>query len=439
MSRARRPPPWSDLPSELLGLVFLRLPKRADRAFFTAVCRTWCAAARQCRLPLPSPVPWLVVPGGSAISLGHGGGTVQLPDGVCYHHATSGECLVFSRDDDSCFLMNPFTKATIPLPSLRSYNPYEEPVQVAEDDMALGLDNVMQNTWMDIKDTGKVSVRSLTLCSTRLVAAIVTVGVSCTIALCRPGAAAWSVSAHDQTRCLSQMVFLHGKIFTLENAHDLIAIDIVDDHDSDEPRMSRMERLIAGASSRLQRYPCSVHHLLESHGTLLMVRRNLFQETRHDDGSSGVARNKFEMFNADFECHLWAEARTLQNYQALFLGPGCSRAVQVSPYDISRDCIFFLDYFNWPFFRLVGSCGVYDMKDEKVHSPLPMVSWNAGTFPATWFFSQDAGQTNKAQTVGEHVQETVEPEEEGPLALEVGGTFSAGDISVNSETPVMTS
>jgi len=105
MSGARRPPPWSDLPSELLGLVFLRLPKRADRAFFTAVCRTWCSAARKCRLPPPSPVPWLVVPGGSAISLAHGGGTVQLPDRVRYH-VTSGEWLVLSRDDDSCFLMN---------------------------------------------------------------------------------------------------------------------------------------------------------------------------------------------------------------------------------------------------------------------------------------------------------------------------------------------
>lgn len=125
MAQVRGLPPWSDLPPELLSLVFLRLPKRADRAFFTAVCRTWCSAARQCRLPPPSPVPWLVLPGGNFISLPHGE-TFQLQGDVRYHNSY-GEWLLLSRDADadSCFLMNPLTGSNIPLPSLRSYSPYE--------------------------------------------------------------------------------------------------------------------------------------------------------------------------------------------------------------------------------------------------------------------------------------------------------------------------
>ncbi|CAL4897167.1 unnamed protein product [Urochloa decumbens] len=101
MAQVQGSPPWTDLPPELLGLVFLRLPTRADRAFFPAVCRAWCSASRQCRLPLPSPVPWLVLPGGNAISFPHGK-TFQLLEGVRYHNSC-GEWLLLSRDDGSCF------------------------------------------------------------------------------------------------------------------------------------------------------------------------------------------------------------------------------------------------------------------------------------------------------------------------------------------------
>ena len=146
MVQVQGSPPWSDLPPELLGLVFLHLPTRADRAFFPVVCRTWCstAPAWQCRLPRPSPVPWLVLPGGNVISFPHGK-TFQLPEGVRYHNSC-GEWLLLSRDDGSCFLMNPFTKATMPLPSLSSYSFYEEPVEVPEDCMV--PDHEMQGTLM---------------------------------------------------------------------------------------------------------------------------------------------------------------------------------------------------------------------------------------------------------------------------------------------------
>ncbi|KAJ1273839.1 hypothetical protein BS78_05G015900 [Paspalum vaginatum] len=111
MLRVQGSPPWSDLPPELLGLVFLWLPTRADRAFFPAVCRTWCSAARKIRLPPLSPVPWLVLPRGR-VTCFPGGETFWLPDGVRYHNSC-GEWLLLSRDDGSCFLLNPFTNATM--------------------------------------------------------------------------------------------------------------------------------------------------------------------------------------------------------------------------------------------------------------------------------------------------------------------------------------
>ncbi|XP_066339056.1 uncharacterized protein [Miscanthus floridulus] len=396
MAQAIGSPSWSDLPPELLGLVFLLLPTRADRAFFPAVCRAWCSAVRQCRLPPPSPVPWLMLPDGSATSFPHRE-TFQLPDGMRYHNSC-GEWLLLSRNDGSCLLMNHLTKATMPLPSLSSYSYYQEPVEAPEDCIPRYY-RIRGNSWLDNKDISNISVRSLVVCSTRLVAAIVAVGPLGAIALCRPGATAWSVSAQDECRWLSRMVFFQGKLYALNRmaGHNdyLIAIDIVDEHDSDEPRVSRIECVIEGASlpSCLELSTIRTHYLIESNGTLLMIRRSFSHKSQ--DWSDVVRSSKFEVFEADIEEHLWAEVRTLGTNQALFLGQGSSSAVHVSPYDLSRNCIFFLDdCTNLLIEKTTKYCRVYDMKDEKIYSPLPMVSWKSERVPATWIFSQ--GETCEA-------------------------------------------
>ncbi|KAJ1269693.1 hypothetical protein BS78_07G230800 [Paspalum vaginatum] len=395
--QAPRMAPWSDLPPELLSLVFLHLPTRADRAFFPAVCRTWCSAARQSRLPLPSPVPWLVHPSSGTVNSLPPGGTFRFPDGVCYH-TSCGEWFVLTRDDSSCFLMNPFTTATLPLPSLSSYSYYEHPVEFG-DDMDPDFDG--EDTWLHIKDRDKICVLSLVVCSPRLIAAIVAVRYLGAIALCRPGAASWSVSARDECRYLSHMVFFQGKLYALDDAdpdrtEDLIRIDIVDEHGSDVPRVSRIERFIQGAC-----YQCQdddddcMNYLLESHGSLLMVCREVHYKIDHY--GHRVGSSEFEVLKANLEQHMWTNLRTLGNDQALFLGQGCSKTVCVSPYDLSRDCIFFLDdypYNDWYYWSekyddSIISGGVYDMKDKKTYPPLPMASWKDGKGPpATWIFWQ---------------------------------------------------
>ncbi|KAK3135993.1 hypothetical protein QOZ80_5BG0426350 [Eleusine coracana subsp. coracana] len=287
-------PPWADLPPELLGMVFIRLPTRADRARFPAVCRQWGSAAQQeTVLPLPSPMPWLVLPDGSAISFPHSE-TFHLPQGTCYHNSY-GEWILLSREDDTCFLMNPFTKATMEIPNLSSYSPYYEPVVTDNDHVP---NYGMPGTWMDFMGSKDVSAITLIVCSTRLIAAVLSVGdcgeYFCTIALC-------------------------------------------------PARGCRM-----------------------------------------------VCISEFEVLKADFGCSLWTGTRSLGVDLALFLGRGCSRAVRVSPDDLSRGCIFFVDDYidGWYWKNTTTSCGVYDMKDGKVYSPMPKVSWKSGKVPATWLFSQ---------------------------------------------------
>jgi hypothetical protein len=61
----------------------------------------------------------------------------------------------------------------------------------------------------------------------------------------------------------------------------------------------------------------------------------------------------------------------------------------VSPYDLSRDSIFFVDdYTGSGWKKTTNSCGMYDTKDGNVYSALPMVSWMSGDVPATWLFCQ---------------------------------------------------
>ena len=143
---------------------------------------------------------------------------------------------------------------------------------------------------------------SLVVCSTRLIAAVLAVGAIGTIALCRPGAAAWSVRAHEQCMWISDIVFLQGKLYALENITTSkdVAIDIVDEHDSNEPRVSRIELLIEGVSWLPERYSLRWPYLLESHGTLLMICRKISYKTEptfgRRDGVTFVAgSSEFEL------------------------------------------------------------------------------------------------------------------------------------------------
>jgi hypothetical protein len=192
---------------------------------------------------------------------------------------------------------------------------------------------------------------------------------------------------------LSDIVFFRGKLYAIgisNGRQDLLAIEIVDENDNDEPRVSRIERIFIGVPITSER-----SYLFESRGRLLMIRRklNCRRETVYCPGGNSfvlvAGRSKLEVFEADFGRMWWTEVRSLGDDLALFVGRGCSKAVSVSPYDLSHDSIFFVDdYTGSGWKKTTTSCGVYDMKDGKVYSALPMVSWMSGDVPATWLFCQ---------------------------------------------------
>ncbi|CAD6270673.1 unnamed protein product [Miscanthus lutarioriparius] len=161
---------------------------------------------------------------------------------------------------------------------LCSYGEHVETVNVPDDETTV--------TWMDIKDLTEISVITLIMCSKHLIAAIVAISGLGTIALCRPGDAAWSVSAHEQCMWLSDMVFFQGKLYAIDTNEDL-SIDIVDELDNDRPRVSHIDRIIEGETQPPQSYPKSMLCLFESHGTLLMVRWTSCEQQRNTFRSLG--------------------------------------------------------------------------------------------------------------------------------------------------------
>ncbi|CAL5086726.1 unnamed protein product [Urochloa decumbens] len=391
---------WSDIPWDLAGLVLRLLPAHADRARFAAVCPLWRAAARQ--LPLPPPLPLLAFPDGTFYSLPYGK-PFRFPGFGCtgYRGAACGSWLVFPRDD-GCFLVDPFTRATVTLPALSRIrlNPPNAAVKCGEED-EVGTARIGQ-TWMDMKFSDKLAlINKLVVCSPNLVAALFASsyvkcgGATSQILVCQPGASSWSVRAYDQCKRFQDMAFYQGKLYVLAYDENLHVVNVSQDPSTGDPQVTRVRQVIWGDPDPLLEawWPDDTTgvkklYLVESCGTLLMVNRKVC--CRISNNMIVAEQNKFEVFKADIQHSRWVNVTTLGDDQMLFLGRQCSRAVSASQYGMLSDQIFFMDdementaqcFFD----EESTSVGVYDMRTGEVSSPLPMV-WKHEVLLATWLF-----------------------------------------------------
>ncbi|KQK14493.2 hypothetical protein BRADI_1g16646v3 [Brachypodium distachyon] len=113
---------WSRLLPELLDMVIARVPLPADRARFRAVCRPWRSAVRH-HVPYSQQLPWIVAPDGSFMAVVSDGGATT----TCVVSNNSDGRLVYGtaveeirRRRKRYFLHNPFFGATVPFPELES-------------------------------------------------------------------------------------------------------------------------------------------------------------------------------------------------------------------------------------------------------------------------------------------------------------------------------
>jgi hypothetical protein len=178
----------------------------------------------------------------------------------------------------------------------------------------------------------------------------------------------------------------------------LFTIEVSVDHGTGDPWVSQMRRVINNPPFFTPQFftAMKMSYLVEARGVLLLVLRKM--QCRYAEGVTGLAmfeviageQNEFEVFEANFRQSQWTKVSTVGDDHVLFVRRRCSRSVCVFHDEVPGDSIVFLENEDedhlWPLWSNLASssCSVYSMKDGKVSTPMPTVSWKRGTVFATW-------------------------------------------------------
>jgi hypothetical protein len=191
---------------------------------------------------------------------------------------------------------------------------------------------------MDALDSKYFVMVKLIVCSPCLIAAQFRVDTIFKVAVCRPGSSSWSVP-----QCpfpwRTDIAFYQGKLYAITCTGYLLALNISVDDNTGDPQFTESEEIgfeviIKGdckTEIKIDDYNfMRMVYLVESHGSLLMVSRRIFEGHIHGKGQIQTFAEQCEpevvVLEADFERSRWAKVTSLGDDQVLFLGP-CSRAV----------------------------------------------------------------------------------------------------------------
>ncbi|VAI64026.1 unnamed protein product [Triticum turgidum subsp. durum] len=242
---------WTDLPNDLLHVLFVRVGGLLHRVRFAAVCRPWRAAARHAGLPT---LPWLIFNYG-------------LDDKYCNMRR------VYCPEDDG-FLHFPLPKALIGKTFAGAHDGGW--VAALGDDTHLAIVNLFSGAEVPLhaKDMTtfyayKKVIFSESPTSSGCILATITTRAS--VALCRIGCPAkrWTAKIFDGPR-LVDIVFYNGKLYALTNLEDMIKFKIGVNKDG-RPVVT-VELHMQIGSQPLRR----AINIVELHGKLAMVVKHCF-------------------------------------------------------------------------------------------------------------------------------------------------------------------
>ncbi|CAN6381711.1 unnamed protein product [Urochloa humidicola] len=347
------PSSWSGIPVELAGLVLHRLHAHVDRVRFAAVCKEWRLAAQQ--VPLPPPLPLLALRDGSGTFYSMPRGEpLRFPGCDDDILTASGNWLVYNRLH-CLLLVDPFVGATMTLPNTMTL-PVPPNIHLLD-----GLDLV---------------VIKLIVCSPHLIAGLFKGGRDFWVAVCRPGGSSWS--AEKLPMWIFDIAFYKEKLYAVSYTQDLFALDISVDDNTGDLQVDLIGRVIRGGLVYLDHNISRALYLIESGGSLLMVRRSIFHKHYHDKGQIHTFAEPCELelvvFEPDFGQSQWANAMALGDDQVLFLGT-CSRAVYMPQCDLQDKRVWLLDDYRRDLCDGQACTGTDDMGVSKFSCPLPKISW----------------------------------------------------------------
>ncbi|CAM0879434.1 unnamed protein product [Alopecurus aequalis] len=369
--------PWEDLPSELLGLVLLRIPSHASRVRLRAVCRSWRAGAHM-QSPLPPLLPWLALRDGSFLSLPDGEvhRRILTSDDDVAHRVSTGSMLFLVHSHEGCSLMDPLSRES-----------------TAPRHVDLKVLRTRPGALLDVENIRKVVVVSDQVTAVRA-------GNNLTISVCRPRSfnLVWRWLSPFDTYCdyILDIAFFQEKLYVLTTIPVgtyplcLYAVDIIRDKTINIPCVftTSKDDVDRWAAHHLP------HYLVESGERLLMVKQNWRTGIEVQfDKQAGPAL--FEVYEATDMSNSgggrWRKIDTLMGH-ALFLSEGCSKSLPSAGHGCvgaQDDCIYFLsERYNQRVRRLYS--GIYNMKDGTT-SPLPfdMEAAHDGPLTTNWFFPED--------------------------------------------------
>ncbi|KAM3413392.1 hypothetical protein ACQJBY_004526 [Aegilops geniculata] len=398
--------PWSELPKDLLALVFARIFFPADRACFQAVCRSWRSAA-----PAPArQLPWIVFPNGG----------VMTPFDRVVHRIVS-----YPKAIKSCVGMAPADRAWHRLVSLPKTTTCIGSTDgwIAIDDRVgkmhrnYLLHNMFSGTTLSLPELdaaiGHVSklfnIRKVLLRSTPDdVIALMTNHRSCPIILTRVGKGVWLPESYATPLVsIIDVAFLGDRLYGVTTDEDLVFLDIAfndsgvpmvtggkcvigegfdyddyGDHDTEDDDLTKMRKKdmvpqgfrYIDVDETMQHDIKTMWYLIESRGKLLMVRRQVV--------SPFEFTHMVEVFEADMSAAMWVPVEAGLEDQALFISRRFSKSVSAAfSTAIQKDAIYFADTED-----------VFDMRSQTVSAQgddfdsynTYLRSWNSRQL--TWVF-----------------------------------------------------
>uniref|UniRef100_A0ACD5TI15 Uncharacterized protein n=1 Tax=Avena sativa TaxID=4498 RepID=A0ACD5TI15_AVESA len=384
MAAARVRSRWTDLHPDLLGLVLSRVLSHADRVRLRAVCRAWRSGARTVQHLLPPLPPLAALRDGSFLSLPDGAiHRMPIPEDV-FHRVCTGGMLFLVHHDDRCSLMHPGSGDVTPQEIRPTTIWYRLTVPTRT-----SAEEVRKVVVAD----HFVAVR--TLKSVRVYA--------------RGGAESTGVEWVAPEYCSPEsadMALFQGKLYVLtvkkeDREYGLYALDIAGSAEEGGISVVASVPCISGTKIPRDRtssfYRQHRFYLVVSGDRLLMVEHTI---NRWPDGAR--APSEFLVLEAadlNGQAPGWSKVDTLMGH-ALFVSEGCSESLSL-PVGVTvsggahEDCIYFMSEayangYNYSYYMEL-ECGVYNMRQGTVESPLPPFNMMAettleGPWPPTWLF-----------------------------------------------------
>ncbi|KAL6606202.1 hypothetical protein ACP70R_041855 [Stipagrostis hirtigluma subsp. patula] len=360
---------WPDLPSELLGVVLLRL-SLADRVHLSAVCRSWRSGARL--QPLPAPPPWLILRNDDFLDLADNAvRRMPVPDGALCRGSVDDWLVLMSERSHRWYLMNPFSGATLPAPEItafwrEAYAPVRQgylgpPSKLYVKKVAVSWEH---------DDDGSSRRRSPVLAA--VVHDRLTHFEIFKVFVCWPGAGSSPSSSMEFKRggdgnvfrdAVQDVAFFKGELYVVHHDGELRAFELREGRGG-RPEITGVKHVAHGPGLSPSPNPhpaqgCTMKplYLVPSGDRLLMV------SIRSQSGHRTV---KFDVFEAQFgggdagsRCR-WEKADSLHGRE-LFVGTHCSGSVPANlaagtGAGVREDCIYYVE-------GATADCGVYDMRD----------------------------------------------------------------------------